>query len=323
MCLPAFYYIQLKCTKKVPIFLTKWQHPFCSKLLTLMQTECKMIMSIYCVALCKYTYSKGGSMKTVRRIILIVFLIAVIAIAAVGIWQRDNIVSFVNSLRYSETEISDKRVSNEQKMQEITETTDYIDVRGGLTSEEEQALASGEITSDDAIKLVRGQTTLEELRTMKATPDTQDTAAQTQSPSASEKLPGQDNAQPPKASEESRKPTKQEIMTEKVSNIVAELYVVKSDFISQLHAAGMRAHDQFVAQGKNYKELPSLIEIYIPVAGDLEKNCDTKVNELLKQLEEALTEGGGDLSLVNEIRQYYYEEKSLTKTYYLNKYMGN
>ena len=262
-------------------------------------------------------------MKTVRRIILIVFLIAVIAIAAVGIWQRDNIVSFVNSLRYSETEISDKRVSNEQKMQEITETTDYIDVRGGLTSEEEQALASGEITSDDAIKLVRGQTTLEELRAMKATPDTQDTAAQTQSPSASEKLPGQDNAQPPKASEESRKPTKQEIMTEKVSNIVAELYVVKSDFISQLHAAGMRAHDQFVAQGKNYKELPSLIEIYIPVAGDLEKNCDTKVNELLKQLEEALTEGGGDLSLVNEIRQYYYEEKSLTKTYYLNKYMGN
>ena len=260
--------------------------------------------------------------KAIKTVLIIVCVIAAV-LALIGVWQRENIKSIVNSFRYSEEQITEKLTDNDAKLQDIIDNTDYIEVRGGLTEEEESALASGKISADDAVRLVRGQVTLDELNAEKEAKSSQTTDGSGQikdntAPAAAEK-PDTDVKDTPEAPETG----KDDVMKDKVSDIVAQLYVVKSDFISQLEATGQSAYNEYVASGGGKAELAALSDTYLSKAGALEAQCDAKVNELLKQLQSALREGGGDMSLVKEVKQYYYNEKSLKKSYYLNKYMNN
>ena len=263
----------------------------------------------------------GGSMKK-RRIVLIVLAVVLILLAAVGIWQRENIKAFVDSLRYSQDQIERKLDDNTQKMQEIVDKTDYIQIRGALTPEEEKALASGEITSNEAMQIVKGDTTLESLRDLKDkdssqtanTPDVKDNSSDGKNNQTS--LPPTEPVQPAK------QPTAADIMQEEVSSIVAQLYVEKSNFVGQLEALANQAVASYEALGGGKEKATEIMNSYLPTVASLESSADQKVNALLSQLEASLKKGGGDLSLVNEVRQCYYEEKSLKKSYYLSKIYG-
>lgn len=256
-------------------------------------------------------------MKTVKKVILILFIVLIVVIAALGIWQRENINSFINSVRYSKDEISGKIDDNNKKMNTIVETTEYIDVRsGGLTAEEEKALADGEISQEDAIKIIRGQTSLEEIRAKKAEASAVQQAEQTEKPKPVEKE--EQVSSQPSGAQTQKEPTKEEVMTDEVSNIVAELYVVKANFLSQLESTGQQMYNEYIATHYDRTKITSIVDNYLPVVASLESECDTTINGLLSQLETSLKKGGGDLGLVNEIRQYYYKEKSLKKSYYLN-----
>ena len=63
------------------------------------------------------------------------------------------------------------------------------------------------------------------------------------------------------------------------------------------------------------KEL--LNEVY-PRASALEKDCDTQMNDLLGKLTKLLKESGEGTGLVDQIRESYYNEKSLKKAHYLS-----
>jgi len=282
-------------------------------------------------------------MKTAKRTILIVFLVLLIILVAVGIWQKDNIKSFINSVRYTETEISKKLEDNAQKMDDIVEKTDYIDVRkGGLTPDEEAAVANGEITKEEAVDIVRGKTTLEKIREEKANssekPNSTDNPSDEKTNKPTDKNPDKTTDKPSdknpdkttdktteknpdkttdkttdknpdkttdkvpaeKPKEEPPKEEKpQDGMTDEVSNIVAELYVVKSDFISRLESLGAAMYYEY-AEVTNYDRsmVDAIINKNLPAVASLERECDTKINSLLKDLEAALKRGGGDLSLL-------------------------
>lgn len=249
------------------------------------------------------------------KIALLVFLcVLIVAAVALGIWQRENILSFVNSLRYSETQITAKLDDNNKKMEKLVEDTDYIEIRGGLTEEEEKALRNNEISPEEAVKLVRGQTTLEEIKTSQT--QAQPTDGQT-SPPVQQSPPAEDQ----KTAEPEKEPSKEEVMKDNVSDIIAQLYVVKSDFVNRLNGIGAQAYEIYKANGSDKSSLTSIAEGFAPEIGALESECDGKVDDLLAQLKTELEKGGGDLSLVTEVKKYYYNEKSLTKSYYLNKYM--
>lgn len=260
-----------------------------------------------------------------KKIILIILALLIVFLAVLGVWQRNNIKAFINSLRYSENEISEKLENNNQKLKKIVDETEYINIRGALTEEEEKALASGEITSEDAMRLVKGDVTLEELRSSEsasAPAEAQNTVPPENSVSgAPEKAP---DALPQQSDGDAQpKPkTDAEIMQEEVSQIVAEMYVLKSDFVNQLEALSNQAISDYEEGGENKSQVNAIVESYLPAAGSLETACDQKMNALLARLEESLKKGGGDLGLVNEVRQFYYNEKSLKKSYYLNKIYG-
>jgi len=112
---------------------------------------------------------------------------------------------------------------------------------------------------------------------------------------------------------------KPEPSKDRASEIIAELYVIQADFISRIEAIGDKAYADY--EDINYKrdQIPAIVNSYSAEVSALERECDGKVRTLLQELEAELTKVNGDLSVVKEIQTYYYKEKSLKKSYYLNR----
>jgi hypothetical protein len=53
---------------------------------------------------------------------------------------------------------------------------------------------------------------------------------------------------------------------------------------------------------------------------NLEKTCDSEVDKVVAELEKKLKELGGDLEIIQIIKDAYDEEKELKKSYYLSLY---
>ncbi len=268
--------------------------------------------------------------KKVIKIALLSLLAAiVIAFAALCIKYKgianlvfnwDNIVSFVNSQRYSSKQLEDKMASNKAKMDKIANDDPNINIRGDLTDEEAKALSEGKITKEEAVSIVKGDTTLEEILASKenSTPkdekDPQESEANT---GKEDKKPNESETTKPKEDN----PSKDEAPKDRVSEIIAELYVIQADFISQLEAIGDSAYAEYKSKAINYdrSKIPEIVNRYTDTVSAMERQCDEKVAALLKELEAELIKVNGDLSTVKEIKKYYYNEKSLKKSYYLNK----
>ena len=260
--------------------------------------------------------------KKIKKIIIFSVLGIILAILiALGIRYRntlrlvfnwDNIVSFVNSKRYTSNEIQKKMENNKKEMETLAKEDPNINIRGDLTAEELQALKDGKITQEEAISIVKGDITLEEILSAKeSTPGeepSQETSGDAQGTDTPQDKPQEKPQQKPQTPPEDRP-----------SQIVAELYVVQADFISRLEQMGDKAYADYVASGYDRENVMTIVDSYSGEVAKLELECDQKVRELLKELESELKKVGGDLSTVQKIRQYYYSEKSLKKTYYLNK----
>ena len=269
--------------------------------------------------------------KIIKITLLSILAVIVVTLGALGIRYRnivrivfnwDNIVSFVNS-RKSAEEIEKKMETNKAKMEKIAEENPLINIRGELTAEEAKAYADGKITREEAVKLVKGDATLEEILAAKEPekkPEEEPKAEKPEDKPADTKTESPPKAQPPKKEEtvETQAPAKKE-ETDKVSALVAELYVVQADFISRLEALGDQAYADYEACHYDRNQIVTIVDSYTGTVGTMEAECDAKVRALLKELEAELKAVGGDLGLVKEIRDYYYDEKSLKKSYYLNK----
>lgn len=269
--------------------------------------------------------------KIIKITLLSILAVIVVTLGALGIRYRnivrivfnwDNIVSFVNS-RKSTEEIEKKMETNKAKMEKIAEENPLINIRGELTAEEAKAYADGKITREEAVKLVKGDATLEEILAAKEPekkPEEEPKAEKPEDKAADTKTESPPKAEPPKKEEtvETQAPVKNE-EADKVSALVAELYVVQADFISRLEALGDQAYADYEACHYDRNQIVTIVDSYTGTVGTMEAECDAKVRALLKELEAELKAVGGDLGLVKEIRDYYYDEKSLKKSYYLNK----
>lgn len=106
---------------------------------------------------------------------------------------------------------------------------------------------------------------------------------------------------------------------DKVSEIVSELYVIQADFMNRLEAVGNQAYADYKATSYDRSQVMTIVDSYTATVGAMEAECDGKVNGLLKELDAELKKNGEDRSMVKEIRNYYYKEKSLKKSYYMDQ----
>lgn len=109
-----------------------------------------------------------------------------------------------------------------------------------------------------------------------------------------------------------------------IANCVAELYACKVDLMDRLRAMKQEAVDQWLALPEEEQTETMLKEIGLAgllACYSLEDETDMQVQEILQRYRAALTEIGGDTAILDELWDYYEDEKAAEKAYYMDKYL--
>lgn len=253
-------------------------------------------------------------MKKWKAVLLIIFVVLIVGIASVVIWQRDNIaVLYTVATKDSEviaSELEDLR-SGHQK--EIEDT--FLVTVNPPSIQQSNDVFSGSITSDQ----VKNELGIDEL--IKKGQEagiipTEDQANQTEDP-AEDKKSGNDGI--------AEKDEKPKFTADELLNMcLAELYGCKIDIMDTLR---IMKDDAL----KEWRSLPAeertqLKKMEIGYDGldkcyQLEVVTDQKVEEILNRYRPYLEDLNEDTSILDMLWRQYVDEKSAEKAYYLDKYM--
>lgn len=271
-----------------------------------------------------------------KRIIIVLSIVLILAIL-IGVFLYMNwntIQAVMDGMQYTTEEVEQQLQQSQNELQRYIDSNEKIVVRD-LTDEEKDALNSGEITSADAIKILTGKKTLEDVREEKKEEPNQtntDNKTDTTAPSENEQKPQIDNSQNNNSKKDTPKP--QEPVKEepkdssddaesKVSELIASLYVTKNMYMSRLDGleAELGAEFEKVASEDKQAEKQRIIAKYTPIIGAWERECDNAVYAIINQIEAELKNSGQDLEMVTKIKEAYKSEKRAKKAYYVSNYM--
>ena len=290
-------------------------------------------------------------MKKRRTTILILFAVLLILIAALCLWQRNNLTALKLSLDYSRDDLSQMLEENNKRVDAVSDALDGVTVRD-LTEEEKSALLDGSLSGDELIdRLVGGQALPPapsgeapdpEAPTASPVPDTPEQPASQPTPTPSTQpspepaptpntqpspeptsTPGtQPSPQPTPTPTPSPAPglSAEQEKRNQLARYIAEIYLMKSEYTAWLETTHQAAIDEFVALPEEQQTTAKKYEIgmrYMRIGLDKEDECDRKMADLEAKILALLQELGEDTSLVNEIQAAYEEEKALKKAYYL------
>ena len=272
-----------------------------------------------------------------KRIVLSVLLVLVILIVALAVWQKDNIKALYMGITSDEETLAHKREENDKIITDALEKHPEITVRD-LTEEEKKALSEGKITSDEALLIIQGKVTLEELlkEEVEETPNTPVEVPDEPQPEVPAVTPDTPPATPPEVSEPQPEPEVPETPPaepepqpetpsndEEVANLVAQMYVLKSEFttaLKNLENTTLKDYAALTKEEKTAEVKTKMMNEVLDTVATMERDCDTKVNAILEKLTALLAESGKDLTLVESIKEAYKNEKTITKAEYINTY---
>lgn len=271
-------------------------------------------------------------MKKARIVLCVVGAVA-IAAGAVAYVQRDNISALIDGMRYTDEDLDNQLISSEESVKDYMKDNNLGEIKM-LTQEEEAALVSGEISQQDAVKIMTGAMTLDDAKNNKGSE-----SAQTGAPGNSKNESGNADGGPAatggstaapaapsdggNAQEPSEPATPAVDYDTLISEKVAELYVVKANFSSQLASMKTAAENEFDSYPKEERTESKKLEIIkskISGASALEKQCDAQVAVIVADLKSLLSEAGRDTALADKINEAYNQEKKVMKAKYVNKY---
>ena len=308
--------------------------------------------------------SKGSSEKaklSFGKILLIVFLLAVLALAVFAFLQRDNIKAFYRGVTTTPEQIDKELVQNEKS------TVDALSNEGfKLTDEDFNKISDGSLSAEEIAALL-----LDSQNAEKETPATNPDASglspdESGVPSDpdpdSEDQPKADDTQNPPATLKPEKPAdkkpdkttptvpdktqqnqpngtvnppadtanpgevtvlSEEEYNRKVAELVAQVYVIKANFVSTLSSFESRIISEYKALPKEQQTTATKAKIVSDNMGyisGLEAQCNAQVKSVTDQLTVLMQENGKDTSLVAAINDAYAKEKELKKAYYISLY---
>lgn len=243
-----------------------------------------------------FTFQIKGFDCMKKKIITLIIVAAILSlISGIVTWQWNNIGAVFYFINYSQEEL-DKML--EKNKEELSSALSGMEegVPRELTEEETKALEEGNISQEEAVEISLGKTTLEE-KIQK-----NQTTAQNPKP--------QINETPQK--------------TDKTSDLVAQLYVLKSSFLGKLSSLEAQGNAEYKATPKEQRTAEwkaAMISKYTNQIAVMEAECDAKVEAVISQIKAEITKNGGDMSIINTIRSTYENEKQIKKAQYMNTYL--
>ena len=290
-------------------------------------------------------------------IFLCVLFALLFAVGAVAWRYRMGIEILLGGLGKSSEQLAEERSDYERRTQELLDKLSGGEMSlSALSEADRERLKNGEITPSEAIALIMGiptaatespdATTAPSVTTspdattapsVTASPDATTAPGETTSPDetaapdtttapAATATTSPDTTTSPAATTVPAATTATTTAAEAVrpvQTIIADIYLLRAEFLNKL--------DLLIAEGKTEileasKNVPGLVidigtvNRYLDRGEALEKECDARMKELLAEMSASLKASGGDLSLVDEARALYVEEKKLYKSELMSKY---
>ncbi len=230
----------------------------------------------------EYTETKPKKKRKWPWILLAIVLILAVAITVLVKWQWNNIMAIHYATSYSAEDLEKMREENDRLIQQLCEEISQVDL-SRLPEEAQELLQSGELSEEKAVAVLTGQVSWEEAK--------EDISAPVE--------PTQNN------------------QVSKVDDIIAQIYVLRSGYVGKLDGLVTQAYKEYKKGGITKQDL---INRYVSIGYGLEAECDGKMESLLSDLTNELSRTGGDLALVDSVRQTYYSEKSIKKAEMIAKY---
>jgi hypothetical protein len=236
-------------------------------------------------------------------------LLSIFILLALGIiWQWNNIMAVISFMNYSQIDLEEQiSLENTYAEEAISKLPGNIE---DLTDAQKEQLIKGEITSQEAIKLILDNTE-DDLSDDESSPKESADNSNTVSNSSEANAVQSDISPSPSESNDERR----------IKELVAELYVLRTSYTASLDALIQQATEEYKAlpeseQTKSAKK--KILLKYVDQASSMETQCDAQVNAIITELKPLLKKTGGDLSLIDEIKKIYNQEKSLKKAYYMS-----
>ena len=260
-------------------------------------------------------------MKMSRRkqIVCGIVLLLVAGVAAVAVWQRNNVSAALSFLQYSQEELEEKLTQNDQLVKDAVAAIPEVTVRD-VTEEERQALRDGTLTQEELVQNILGTTS----QPSGGTAESADKPSGTQTApaqSGQQTIQKEQTTQPEQATQPEQTPA-QPTYQEQMSAIIAEVYVLREEFLirlDQLKDEAWAAYSALPKEQRTTTAIAKMVSGYLSRGLSLEKECDAKIEAVIIRLEELIQENNGDLSIAQTVYDTYIEEKSLKKAWYMSE----
>lgn len=241
------------------------------------------------------------------------FLCGVLALLLVGTagmvwWQRENLKALKDANQYSSEELEQKLQENQQAIQDALNAVPEVAIRD-VTEEERAALKDGTLAQEELIG--RLANTGDAAQTV-PNPSSEKSASDTKTPTASQTG----------SSDSEKKPAVDPEYQQKLSEIIAEIYVLREQYtieLDKMYDAAKVEYKAMPVSERTTEKLTKWAGGYISRAGKLEKNCDAAMDDIVERMEKLIRANNGDLSLVDTVVYTYANEKSLKKAVYISK----
>lgn len=217
-------------------------------------------------------------MKKRNVIILTIFIIIILAITVMAIYQRNNISAVITSVSKTEEEIA-KELDNSKKQLATELEEKYSTVVSDLTADEEKQIMKGELSVEEAVENINKK--YEEKKTNNNNSSKVD-----------------------------------ELIGDKVIELYS-LKAYYLGQLGQMEATVKREYSALPKEKKNILGIKEIANKHMGTAMSLLNQCDKQVNDLISQLEKELKSLKADTSILKTIRDTYENEKALKKAYYL------
>ena len=256
-------------------------------------------------------------MKKGTKVGLGILAALIVVILGLIVWQWENINAIYMGIVSSEEKIEEKIQENKEKLAKQLEEDGVINSKAaaGLSKEDEEKIAKGELTVDEAVE-----------KLFEPEPEPQQELNNNEDAAKDETtVSGNANIQEEKQPE--TKPQEQPVdeakLKEKqlIETAVKKMYTLKATFTQELATIESEAKKEYIKGGMTKEEKLKIADVYVPKIVEAEKRCNVEVDVVLGELEKGLKEINGNVGVVKLIREQYDNEKQLQKSKYISKYL--
>lgn len=256
-------------------------------------------------------------MKKGTKIGLGILVALIIVILGLIVWQWENINAIYMGVVSSEEKIEEKIQENKEKLAKQLEEDGVINSKAaaGLSKEDEEKIAKGELTVDEAVE-----------KLFEPEPEPQQELNNNED-AAKDETTVSENANIQEEKQPEAKPQEQSVdeakLKEKqlIETAVKKMYTLKATFTQQLDEIEREAKITFYKGAQTMEKKLEIADALMPRFVEAEKKCNAEVDAVLGELEKGLKEINGNVEVVKLIREQYDNEKQLQKSKYISKYL--